>query len=387
MHKLFFITPLICNFIFPQISFALPKIEYEKDKNIEFFQSVQLFNVYTISNDSNIDNRNDLFIRRGRFGLQGKLEKDLSYKVCFAYDNVGKDSKTKLWGLSQNTENSNFSIFDAFFTYKLVNNLANITLGFFRPQIGRESITPAFEVTSFEKALTNFYIRPHLVGRGNGRDTGINLGGLYSLDKFSINYNIGFFDLNHEKITGGSSDSKNGSNKWSPLLASRFVFSFGDPEFENYKTSYNINYFGNRRGLSVGFNYTNQGQTDLFKQNNLIGSDILFNFDNFNFDAEFDLLSRNSKGNDYYQDNVFHIRASYNINVYNNYFLEPVVMYSQSNISSKSLLGLNSESQVDLGCNFYINKNNSKILAHIIQRKENNKNPNYLISLGTQFLY
>lgn len=298
MNKIIILVSLLYNFIFPQISFALPKIEYEKDKNIEFFQSVQIFNVYTISNDSNIDNRNDLFIRRGRFGLQGKLEKDLNYKICFAYDNVGKDSKTKIWGLAQNTENSNFSIFDAFFTYKLVNNLANITLGFFRPQIGRESITPAFEVTSFEKALTNFYIRPHLVGRANGRDTGINLGGLYSL-----------------------------------------------------------------------------------------GSDILFNFDNFNFDAEFDLLSRNSKGNDYYQDNVFHIRASYNINVYNNYFLEPMIMYSQSNISSKSSLAMPSETEIDLGFNFYINKNYSKFLAHVIKRNENNKSPIYLISLGTQFLY
>lgn len=387
MKKIIVIIFLISNFIFPETSFALPKIEYEKDKYIEFFQAIQLFNITTISNDSNIDSRNDLFIRRGRFGLQGKLEKDLTYKICFAYDNVGKDSKTKLWGLAQNTENSNFSIFDAFFTYKLINNFANITFGFFRSQIGRESITPAFEVTSFEKALTNFYLRSHLVGRGNGRDSGINLGGLYLLDKFSINYNIGFFDLNHEKITGGTSDSKNGSNKWSPLLASRIVFSFGDFEFDNYKTSYNINYFGKRKGLSVGFNYTNQGQTDLFKQNNVIGSDILFNFDNFNFDAELELLSRNSNGNNYYQDNVFHIRSSYNINVYNDYFLEPVLMYSQSNISPKSSLGMLSETQIDLGLNLYLNKNNSKILAHVIQRKESNKLPNYLISLGTQFLY
>ena len=180
-------------------AFSEPKFQIDEDKSLEIIQMVQLFNTTTFNFGDGSETRNDTFIRRGRIGFQGNIKKELTYKIIFAYDNLGKDGKTKLAGLAQSTENLNFNLFDAFFSWELYPKLLNMTFGYLRPQIGRESITAAFEVNSFEKAMTNFYLRPHLVGRANGRETGINLGGLYLGDFWSVNYNIGFFDTNHEK--------------------------------------------------------------------------------------------------------------------------------------------------------------------------------------------
>lgn len=380
LYKIFFIV-FISIFI-SRIVTAFPKIQIDEEKDIEIIQMVQIFNTTSLNLI-----RNDTLIRRGRLGVQGHILKNLNYRVWFAYDNVGKDGNTKLMGLAQNTDNANFSLFDTYFTWEIFPQIANLTLGYLRPQIGRENITSAFEVNSLEKAITNFYLRPHLVGRANGRDTGLNFGGLYLGEFWSINYNFGFFDLNHEKITGGTNDSKNGSQIWSPLLSSRVSFTLGEPEIKNYKLGYNINYFGKRKGVTVGINYANQGSTDLFKNNNTLGFDLLANYNNFNFDAEYDILSRNKLDNTSYNDHIFHLRSGYNFNITDEWILEPIIMYSQAIIAPKSSLGLPSENQIDLGINWYINKNNIKLGTHYIKRQEINKQSSDLFNLSCQFVY
>lgn len=361
---------------------AFPKIQIDEEKDLEIIQMVQVFNTTTL-----ISNRNDTFIRRGRLGVQGHIKKEINYKIWFAYDNIGKDGNTKLSGLAQNTDNSNFSLFDAYFTWEFYPQLANITFGYLRPQIGRENITSAFEVNSLEKSLTNFYLRPHLIGRPNGRDTGINFGGLYIGNFWSINYNFGFFDLNHEKITGGTNDSKNGSKIWSPLLTSRLSFTLGDPEMEKYKLGYSINYFGKRKGITFGVNYANQESTDFFKNNRTLGFDLLANYDNLNIDAEYDFLGRTKLDNVSYTDHVFHLRAGYNINILQDNIVEPLIMYSRSIINKNSSLGLSSENQIDLGINLYLNKNNTKLTTHYIYKQDLNNQTSNLINFSCQFIY
>ncbi|MFN8576462.1 MAG: porin [Candidatus Sericytochromatia bacterium] len=383
MNRLYIVFFTVCiSILLTKNALSFPKIQIDEEKDIEFIQMIQVFNTTSLNSI-----RNDTLIRRGRLGVQGHIKKYINYRVWFAYDNIGKDGNTKLIGLAQNTDNSNFSLFDAYFTWELFPQIANISFGYFRPQIGRENITSAFEVNSLEKAITNFYIRPHLVGRANGRETGLNFGGLYLGEFWSLNYNFGFFDLNHEKITGGTNDSKNGSKLWSPLLSSRVSFTLGEPEMKNYKLGYNINYFGKRKGITFGLNYANQGNTDLFKNNSTLGFDLLANYNNFNFDAEYDVLNRNKNDSTSYSDYIFHLRAGYNFNITENWILEPVIMYSQALIDQKSTLGLPSENQIDIGLNWYIDKNNMKLGTHYIKRQESNKQSNDMLNFSCQFIY
>ncbi len=344
---------------------AAPRFNFEDNKYLEIFQMIQVWNAYTIdakdSNGEPVDDRLDTFIRRGRIGVKGHIREDLNFKVWFAYDQLGKDRNTGTIGSPQDQSNKSFYIWDAMFTWKANPIWANATLGYFRPQVGRESITTAFAVNSFMKSLTNSYLREHIVGRSPGRETGWNIGGLYNAEGWGVNYNIGMFDTNHEKIAG----TDKGGKKWAPLYALRAAFTYGAPEMKSYGIGYNINYWGKRNGTTAAINYTYQGETDVFDKNSMLGFDILSNYGDFNFNAEYDLLSRDKVNNTHYTDRVWHIRAGYNIHLANGQIIEPVVMYSGFEGDGDSTYYSKGEDRVtDIGVNWYINKKKLKLNLH-----------------------
>lgn len=377
---------------------AAPKFYFGEGKDLEIFFMNQLWGIYTmdrVEGTTKYDNRMDLLLRRSRVGFQGHIAEDLSWRVWFAYDNVGLDQHTAIAkgtnnvGLvNLNSNNQSFSLWDAYFTYALDKRWANITVGYFRPQVSRENLTSGFEVTSFEKALTNFYPRKHIVGTGPGRETGINIGGLYNDDKskWGINYNFGIF--NTDKFNGGSGGD-------SLLYTARVALSLGDPEMKKYGLGCKVNYFGKRNGITFAVNYTYQGRAkdtnsfplatkggvwtsnDLtnnvpnysFKDNQLLGFDILANYKDFNFNAEYDELKRNyDKSNLSYKDKVWHVRAGYNFTLPNKTILEPAITYSEWKGSNSSLNGNGTYKVTDVGLNWYIKKNTLKLNLHYVKQ-------------------
>jgi len=181
---------------------AGPKFYFGEGKDLEVFLMGQIWGVYgtnvEIPGETNLkDNKGDIYIRRGRFGFKGHLMKNLSWKIWFAHDNLGRDDlnpvdaargAVKTSGLTY----SKFEVWDAYFTWSADKQFANFSLGYFRPQIGKESITSGFAVLSFEKGLPNFYVRRHIIGKPdkgtneklgrasvNGRIFLVNWGGLY----------------------------------------------------------------------------------------------------------------------------------------------------------------------------------------------------------------
>jgi len=388
---------------------AGPTFYFGDGKTVEFFFMNQLWGVYTMDRTEcsggsvggigtgckDYSNRTDFFLRRSRFGAQGTITENLSWRVWFAYDNVGLDSHTalansnKIGLVGQNSNNKEFYLWDAFFTYALDKNWANITVGYFRPQVGRESITAGFEVNSFEKALTNFYPREHIVGTGPGRATGINIGGLYNDEKskWGINYNFGIFDIENgnTKVSGGNSNS--------PLLTARVALSIGDPEMKKYGMGYKVNYFGKRNGITIALNATQQGATTEsfsgttysggFKKNNMYGVDILANYADFTFNFEYDWLKRElskyigfkkADGKPFtsnsWTDKVWHVRAGYNFKLPNKTILEPAITYAEFKGDSNSGFYPNGKDKVlDVGLNWYIDQNKIKLNAHYVKQK------------------
>ncbi|MCX7760166.1 MAG: OprO/OprP family phosphate-selective porin [Hydrogenothermaceae bacterium] len=380
--------------LLPSVVNAAPKFYFGDGKELEIFFMNQLWAVYTmdrVEKGTKYDNRTDFFLRRSRVGFQGKINEDLSWRVWFAYDNVGLDPHTGLAknnniGLvGANSGNTQFYLWDAYFTYTLNPKWVNITVGYFRPQVGRESITAGFEVNSFEKALTNFYPRQHIVGTGPGRETGINIGGLYNDDKtkLGLNYNFGIF--NTDKFNSGSG----GDNL---LYTARVAVSYGDPEMKKYGLGYKVNYFGKRNGVTVAFNYAYQGRGQdtnsfplapsvwstylnanvpkiQFKNNQLLGIDILANYKDFNFNFEYDELKRNfdvSKLD--YKDKVWHVRAGYNFTLPNKTVLEPAITYAEWKGDATSLNGNGKYKVTDIGLSWYIKQNNLKFNLHYVNQ-------------------
>ena len=384
---------------------AAPTFYFGDGKKLTIFQMVQVWNVYTIDNGkSGYDSRNDVYIRRGRIGVKGNISKNIKYKVWFAYDNLGKNEASASTGgpnttagktTNAGTENREFYIWDAIWTWVVDPEWANISIGYFRPQVGKESITTAFKIISFQKALTNFSPRKHIVGRGPGRETGINIGGL-ALNK-RLNYNFGIFDTNHIKIAGDAITGKKGNvgdgKKWSPMFAARVAWSFGDPEHKKYKMGYTQTYYGKRNGVTIGLNYTYQGKTDVFKANSLRGVDLLANFGPIDFDAEYDQLYRDVGGTTGSgTDVVWSAKVGYNIKTGKG-IIRPAVMISKEEVDKdankdyKSDTGVAVEQELyEVSLNWLINKDKLKVNVAYDWGKKAGKNWSY-IGVGFQFIY
>ncbi len=386
---------------------AAPKFYFGDGKDLEIFQMVQVWNIYTLENDSfnpDMDSRSDLYIRRGRIGVKGHLRKDISFRVWFAYDNLGKNEATAGTGTPNSTagkgtngsENREFYIWDAIWTWQADPEWANISVGYFRPQVGKESITTAFKVISFQKALPNFDFRKHIVGRGPGRETGINIGGLALNKRF--NFNVGIFDTNHKNIVGNDTNSKQPTvgdgKKWSPMYAVRVAWSFGDPEMKKYKMGYTQTYYGKRNGTTIGLNYTYQGETDVFKKNGIYSIDILSNYGNLDFNAEYDWLYRTNLADQSGTDVIWDVKVGYNFKLENGQIIRPAVMVSKEEVDVDAnndmvsdISGIAAEKELyEVSLNWLINKDKFKLNLSYDWGKVKGKDFSY-IGFGLQFIY
>ena len=240
---------------------AGPKFTYNEGKSdCEIFQSYQVWATYTrnVNDVPYTANCADLFLKQGRVGVKGHAFPSLSYSTLFAFDNLGKDQFTGSLGNAQATTNATFQLYDLNMTYAIDTTFANITLGYFRPQSGHELIAPDCGVNSLTKGLTCMYLASFLTGRTSGRETGVNIGGFYGAELIGLDYNLGVFDPTQGLIAG----TDGGSRKWHPLAVGRLAISLFQADMSSYRLSPEINFFGNRKGITFGGHYSYQKATD-----------------------------------------------------------------------------------------------------------------------------
>ncbi len=288
---------------------------------------IQWWNVVTLDYAGlDINPRYDMFIRRGRLGTSGRIHPKVFFNASFAYDGVGKDSLSAAAGVPNAEDNSTFFPRDIFVTYEL-HRLLNITTGYFRPRAGKESIYSSSFNISQEKSWASFQPRIHMVGRGIGRETGINVGGLLQRKKISILYDVGVFDTNHPLIVGNNTI-------WSPLFTGRAVFMFGQPEMTQYTLTYFQSGYGLRKGISFGVNGTYQKETERFYDNSVMGVDMQLNYGPFDFLAEYDWLYRKNRSDptsDQFlvsTDRMLTLKAGFNVLRDNGRIWQVVAMFS-----------------------------------------------------------
>jgi hypothetical protein len=149
-------------------------------------------------------------------------------------------------------------------------------------------------------------------------------------------------------------------------------FTLGDPEMKKYGISYDINYYNNRRGVTLGFNASKQGRTDAFSRNTAAGADLLINYRNLNLDGECLLLERTREGTTH-RAYTGHVRAGYNLLLHGKLFLEPTFMATGFNGPA----GARFEGQdrvYDAGINWYLNKKDLKLNLHYIWQEGHGRN-------------
>ena len=371
------------------------KIDLGEGRELQISQTFQIWDVLTtaIPGANDADNRNDIFIRRGRFAFDGRLRPDMSFNLIVAFDGIGKDTLTPTSGTPNAGDNRDAYIWEASWTWN-VSSLANLTFGYFRPQVGKEQISSEFYVISFDKSLADNQPRIHLVGRSTGRETGLNVGGLHLGDGWSVNYNVGMFDLTNKALVGSD-------KKWAPLLTSRIAFTAGDPEMQKYKISYVQSYYGKRNGTTFGLNYAYEGETQVFSRNGLYGVDLLSNYGPLDLNAEYDWMYRNSflvnGATNSTTDKVYSMKLGYIIPLPDGQLLEPTVMYAGERpdendavLSKNTLTGSVNQDLFDAGINWLINQDKLKINLHYVWGRKKDKAPyeNFsYIGAGIQVLY
>jgi len=162
---------------------------------------------------------------------------------------------------------------------------------------------------------------------------------------------------------------------------------------------YKVNYFGKRNGITFAFNYAYQGRGKdttpyplasgnwvtlgqltgnvpkvQFKNNQLLGFDILANYKDLTFNFEYDELKRTHDDSRLdYKDKVWHVRAGYNFTLPNKTILEPAITYSEWKGDTNSLNGDGKFKVTDVGLNWYIKQNNIKLNLHYVKQSGDKK--------------
>jgi Phosphate-selective porin O and P len=350
-----------------------------KEYKLQPIIGLQLWSTYTMGMEvynpdvgqyEVVDNRLNTQLRRGRLGVEGQPYQNLSFNITTAIDLVGKDVLSATQGNGNNGAAPFINILNAYIQWKLLHqkDALHLTAGYFLPQIGRESITPALRSTSMEKAWSQNYLRRQLTGTGQGRAAGLNIGGLLlnADQKLGWSYDLGLFNPVYETYNGNSA-----GEKFSPLFVGRAVLHIGDPEFEKYGLKHKINYMGKRKGLSLALAAAYQGENEVFKKQVAIGTDLLFNWGALNLDGEWTFLSRTGKQNsdsafkeEEVHSNTGYLRLSYNLPLPKDRILEPVVMLMQFNGAMDSTAQTQAAAvhafsgkdyTYDVGLNYYLN--------------------------------
>ena len=376
---------LICLLFFPLFLHAQENSSSWQEKlksyRIQPSLGLQFWGSYTVGQEvydeasgeyQAVENRVNVQLRRTRLSLKGQPYENLKFKFTGAMDLVGRDVLAGTEAGSNNGSAPKFRLWNAFLQWRVIpkSEKLNLVVGYFPPQIGRESITAALRSPSLEKSWSQNYLRRHLTGIGPGRAMGVNVGGLFLSKKGSVHfgYDIGLFSPLFPSHGGNSTGVRS-----APLLTGRLVAYLGDPESNNYTIGRKVNYFGKRNGLSLAVVGAHQGTTDLFLDNSAAGVDLLLNWKNFHLDGEWTYLWR--KGTRMKETVIRHfstvsqtgyLRMGYNFPVSNGYFLEPVFMIVQfrgameaeSQADAESVKGSAGQEQIiNIGANFYLNPN------------------------------
>lgn len=263
-----------------------------------------------------------------------------------------------------------------------------MTAGYLRPQISRESLTAAFNVNSFEKAISQNYVRQAVIGRGFGRGTGVNLGGLYKGKGWGARYNIGLFN----RVTTGDTVTtspaatvgKSQGASASPVFVARSEFYLGDPEMEKYGLSLPHNFFGKRRGVTVAVNASHQERTPIYAGSRTLGADILANWGGFTFDTEAFLISyQSTTASGFATAQTGHVRLGYSIALANQTYLEPSLMASGYFGGDKSEF-TGRDVQYDAGVNWYLDENRYKFYLHYVHQEASGSNLGFRPNTSTR---
>lgn len=308
------------------------------------------------------DERTDVYFRRFRFGATGQPYPFLKYSFVLHSDRVGEDIFASTKGSYKGV-----GLLYAYTTLKLLKNsdALNLHLGHFWAGVSRDFITSSWSVSGLDRFYSTYYQRYFIAGTGNGITSGVALGGVQNFDNMGISYRVGVYEP----------DAYLSAEHSSRLYTGRAMWTIGDPEQTNYKYLLSGNQWCNRRGVTLGVGASTQqdgvvSDSLLFDHSSSYGADVLFNYDGLAVQCEYYMMQRCATDYNTFEGSMFNIRMSYNIKVKST-FVEPIISYdTYQGTGDKALFRLvGDDSTVDLGVNWYLNKDKLKLALHYVMQE------------------
>ncbi len=226
--------------------------------------------------------KSQFFIRRGRMGMKGVYNDQLSYSFMFHFDRLGQNPAL------QKGRYKGVNIWNTYLSYKAIksSSLFNIHAGYFWSAVSREYNTVPWNIGSFDKTESAINLRRFVTGKNNGIVPGVALGGhWHNAQSIGFDYRAGIY----QPETPGYN--------LMPLYTGRFMFVLGQPEQEYYKYMLPGTLWKQRRGitLSTGISYQQKMITpdSIHVNNNMAyGADMCFDYAYFRCVAEYYMLHR-----------------------------------------------------------------------------------------------
>ncbi len=339
-----------------------PAFVFNKEKAFKPIVALEAWGTYSMDEEKSsvhYANRQDVELRRLRFGASGAPYSWLKYSFQLYADRLGEDSYSATKG-----SYSGIGLWNAYLTAKLLKNsdLLNLHVGYFWAAISRDFQTSPYAVGSFDKTRATWYLRSFVTGKGNGIESGIALGGLKNWENFGINYRVGVYEP----------DAYISSTYSNRLYTGRVMFSIGQPEQTKYKYMLAGNHFGKRKGVTLGFGASNQkngviNDSIFFSTSSAYGTDIVIDYGPLQIESEYYMMVREADGYDSYNGYQFHTRVGYTLPFANTY-IEPVVLYEYYNGDGKKYIfkNIGEDKTWDFGVNWYLNKDKLKLALHYV---------------------
>lgn len=301
----------------------------------------------------------DLHFRRLKFGGKGKANDRLSYNFLLHADRLGENT----YASSKNSYQG-LDLWHAIMCARLSphSDALNLVAGYYNIAVSRSSYASCKVLGTLDKAQTDWYLRKFLTGKGNGIESGMGIAGYSNLERMHLDYRASVFLPQATQHPNGSS----------LLYTGRISLNSGKTQTFNYLIKHQNWVKQKSISWALGAAFQQNGyinDTLQFKHSAALGSDMHLHYQGLILEGSLYQLFRNAQNISDFSATLWHVKTLYNFKIKEQH-LEACCSYQNYNASgNKSLFKhIGDDTTVDVGINWYINKDKVKMTLHYIHQ-------------------
>lgn len=331
------VRPLVLGLVLAGLVVSPEAVAEELAVGRELGPSVQLHEALQLRADRGAAGEVEVLLRRGRVGLELEGLSWVSAELEVSFDGISLSSP----GVARPVPLPR--LHESRATFRLAPGAAYLSVGLFRPQLGRESLTSGFVVDSLDKSVTQKALREFLTGNEAGVSPGLNLGGGVARDGRAFRYDVG--------LALRDPEPGEGFGERRLFAVARTSVSFGECETTDYSLARSQNDFGERPVLVLAA----QGSRALSGHAWSVGADALWRVRPLVLTAELHWLSE-----PFVPRLLAHVRAGVDVKGPGETVIEPWLMASHV---AAGVAGTTEASRLEAGATLFLRRQALRVTA------------------------